>query len=129
MFDLFRVKEDAELFQFFYDDRVRLEHVHSGKERHVIGEFAFFIYRRIDVEAIFETGYIVFFPVARSDVDDPGAHVLGHVFGEDHLRRPVDEGVLEGKLLERVGRDFPQGPVVAQARLGHDIIHEFLYKM
>ncbi len=98
MLDLFREEQDAQFFQLFYDHGVGLEDVHPREEWHVLRQLAFFVHRRIDVEAVFEAGHVVLFAVPRRDVDRARAHVLGHIVGEDDDRSPVDERMPEREV-------------------------------
>jgi len=65
-----------------------LEDVHALEGFNFRGEFTLLIHGRIDIEAVLETGLIVFLAVTGCDVDSTGAHVLRDILREDDNGRP-----------------------------------------
>ena len=90
----------AQFFELPDDVGVAVEDVHSFEEIDAFNKFPFFIDRRIDIETVRKPCFIIFFTVARSDVDGTGAGIGGNIIGIDNDRLSVDEGVPEGELFE-----------------------------
>src|SRR5512139_1259453 len=105
MRDLFFSYECVPVLQRIYDYCIRLEDKLPFQVSCLLRKFTPVIYRRIYIQAIFQSDFVVVFAVARSNMDNTRPVVERDKIGQDRLRFPCDEGMV-GKHALKVFPDY-----------------------
>ena len=75
VFNLFLVKKSPQLLKLSDDMLVAVENLHAFKKFYLIEKFASLVYRRIDIETVFNPCFIVFLSMAGRRVNCSGSRI------------------------------------------------------
>jgi len=77
---------------------VAIEYIHAPEEFDFVKEFSSFVDRGIDIEAVLNPSFIVFFTMPRGCVNSSCTGIRRNIISIYHHRIPLDEGMFEGEL-------------------------------
>ena len=69
VFHIHSVQEGSYFSQFFFNCVVRVKYKLTGKKVYIGSKSAVIIHRRVDIQSIFKTYFIVFLSMPRGDMD------------------------------------------------------------
>ncbi len=80
--------------------------------------------RRINIQAVFQSDFVVFLAVARSSVHNAGSRLQGHVIAQDDEGVPFDERVVRLEPFEFFALELLDNGVMLDAELLHCLFQE-----
>jgi len=103
MGDLLFFYQGAKFRQFFDNRPVGFKHLHARKMFHIQGEPTGVIHRRVHLQPVFETGFVVLPTMAGGRMDTTRTTLERYIGGQNNHRRAVKNGVSGFQVLQITG--------------------------